>query len=159
MKRVVEQIEISRPASAVFDFIERVENNQRWKQDMRASGWTTPTGHGVGATYTRVDHLLGRDVTTTFEITGYEPGRLLAVRSEGTSSFPPATLTTVVDRIGDASCRVTVTNACDLRGAWRLLGPIYGSQAKRVARRDFDALKRVLEAEPVEHHGEAEDGA
>lgn len=56
--------------------------------------WTTPPPIGVGSVYEQRAHFLGRTVTNSFEVTGYEPGRSITIRSTG-GSFPIAVRSSV----------------------------------------------------------------
>lgn len=79
MIRVEEQIKLACPRAEVFAFMADLANAPRWVPDCVAAAWVSEGPIGPGSIYRMTNRF---DPTTThdsqYEITGFEPGRLLA---------------------------------------------------------------------------------
>ena len=98
------------------------------------------TASAVGAVLTF--HARGKERTS--EIVALDPGCSITLRSVqgGVSADYVYGLTL----LGDDHCEATLSAACNMTGAWRLLGPIIRPAMKRSDSGQMDALKRVVEA-------------
>jgi uncharacterized membrane protein len=77
---VEDEVEIRRPPSEVFAFVGNHENLPIWTEGVKRATRTTEPPVGVGTRYVVVGRILGRRVESTYEVTAYEPGRLVAGR-------------------------------------------------------------------------------
>lgn len=135
---------IARPAREVFDFFSDASNNPRWQEGMISCEWTSGPPIGLGSTYEQRARFMGREVTSTFVVTDYEPGRRIAI--ETTESTFPIRVVRTVDPLDEYSCRVTA----DISGGpdnWliRLVGPFVEKRAQKSVDADYDRLVRFLE--------------
>lgn len=135
--------EIDRPAGEVFAFISDASNNPRWQKGQRSCEWTTPPPIGVGSVYEQEARFLGRTVTNRFQVTEYEPGRSITIRSTG-GSFP-ITVRRSVEPTGNGRSRVTADIQGEPGRFFRLMGPLVRRLAQRSVDADYDRLKGLLE--------------
>ncbi len=77
---VEHELEIRRPAGEVFDFLSDHAHLPAWTAGIKRAARTSPGPVGVGTTYRVTAKMLGRRVRSTYEVTAYEPERLLAGR-------------------------------------------------------------------------------
>lgn len=141
MIRVEASVEIRRSASDVF--IADFENDPRWRSGVFEACWTSDPPVGVGSTYEQRARFLGRDIRTSFRVTGHEPGRRIAIESED-DPFPIRVVRTVAGDADRATAGAVVEG--DARGFFRLAGPVLAFLVRWSVRKDYRRLKRVLEA-------------
>lgn len=141
--RLGAQPDIDRTANEVFGFVSDASNNPRWQTGQRSCAWTSPPPVGVGSTYAQEARFLGRTVTSRFEVTEYEPGRSITIRSTG-GSFP-ITVRRTVEPLGDNRSRVTAEIYGEPGRFFRLAGPLVHRLAQRSVDGDYDRLKQLLD--------------
>lgn len=135
--------QIDRPGEEVFAFVSDASNNPRWQKGQRSCVWTSPPPTGVGSTYEQEARFLGRTVTSRFEVTEYEPGRSITIRS--TEGSFPITVRRSVEPLGDGRSRVTAEIEGEPGGFFRLVGPALRRLAQRSVDADYDRLQQLLE--------------
>ncbi len=137
--------DIDRPAREVFEFFSDASNNPDWQTGMVSCEWTTPPPVGVGSTYEQKAQFMGRDIVSIFEVTRYEPGRLLAIATIE-STFPIQVVRTV-EPLSQDKCRVSaeITGGPQGRVA-RLFEPVMARSALKSVNRDYDRLVQLLES-------------
>lgn len=137
--------DIARPADEVFAFFADASNNPRWQGGMISCEWTSEPPLAVGSTYQQKARFMGRDVTSTFVVTRFEPGRLIEI--ETTESTFPIKVVRTVEPIDGSSSRVSavITGGPD-RGLLRLVAPLMQRRAQRSVDGDYDRLVQLLEA-------------
>jgi uncharacterized membrane protein len=145
MIHVTADVDIDRPGDEVYAYLENVENNVQWLKGMRSCRWTSAPPVRVGSRYEQVAHFLGRDIHTSFEVTRLEPGRSITIESRAGSSFP-LTVTRSVVPTGDARCHVTEIVDGDASGFYAIATPLLKRAVERTIRRDYRALKLLLES-------------
>ena len=145
MRPVVVQIEITRPCSLVWEYVENAEHNPEWLPNMRSARWITIPPVRVGSRYEQHARFLGKDVRTLFEVTAHEPGRLVTISSLPGSSFP-LTITRQVEPVAANRCRITETAAGDSSGYYRIAEPFMRPIVHRNIARAYRRLKTLLES-------------
>ena len=135
---------IPSPASEVAPFFLDMSNNAIWQSGMKSCHWTTDPPIQTGSIYEQVAEMRGKPVTSTFEVTEYEPGR--KIRIESIKSTFPIQVTRQVESLGEAQCRVSADISGQTGGVMRILTIIGKRVAKRSIEQDYDRL--------VEHFGE-----
>lgn len=137
--------EIGRPADEVFSFFSDASNNPRWQEGMISCEWTSDQPIGVGSTYQQRARFMGRDVTSTFVVTRFEPGRLIEIETVE-STFPIGVVRTV-EPVDESSCRVSalITGGPE-GGLWKLVVPLMRRRAQKSVDADYDRLVQLLES-------------
>lgn len=143
--RLTARRRIARPAPEVFAFFADASNNPRWQQGMVSCEWTSRPPIGVGSTYDQQARFMGRDVRSSFVVTDYEPGGLIAI--ETTRSTFPIKVVRTVEPIDENSSLV----AAEISGGpenwfFRLIGPMVEKRAQRSVDADYDRLVQLLES-------------
>lgn len=137
---------IRRPPQVVFNFIANFENNPTWQSGIEAAWFTSEGPLDVGSTYSQRSKFLGRELEFDFEVTRFEPGRLVAI--ESTSGSFPVNVVRAVEPVEEGS-RVRAIIQGDAGGVFRLLSPILDWMTKRRIEADYARLKRMLELRSV----------
>ncbi|MEU9700616.1 SRPBCC family protein [Streptomyces sp. NPDC047981] len=107
--------------------------------------WQTPPPVTVGSRIAFTARFLGRRLAYTYEITAYEPGRRLVMRtSEG--PFPMETTYTWEPHgaRGDGT-RMTLRNRGEPSGFAALAAPVMEASMRRAQNKDLARLKALLE--------------
>ena len=133
-------MEIARPPDEVFAYLADVDKLPEWQGsaiEARADG---PLAEGSRIIERR--SLFGREAESELEVTAFEPGRRLALRTlRGPVEL---TIDHVLEEQGGRTMLQVSGNARP-RGALRFAGPALVAGARRELRRDFERLKAVLE--------------
>jgi uncharacterized membrane protein len=142
---VVTEIAIDRPCEQVAAFAGDPGNAPRWYVNIRSVEWRTAPPLRVGSQMQFVAHFLGRRLRYTYEVTAYQPGALLVMRTaEG--PFPMET-TYTWEAAGDGRTRMTLRNRGEPSGFAKLAAPIMAAAMRRATRKDLARLKALLEGE------------
>lgn len=136
---------IARPADEVFTFFSDASNNPKWQDGMVSCEWTSEPPIGVGSAYQQEARFMGRAVTSSFVVTGFEPGRLIVI--ETTESTFPIRVERSVDPLDESSCQVSalITGGPD-SGILKLLTPLMRGRAQKSVDADYDRLVQLLES-------------
>lgn len=141
---VTSQIDIDRPAAAVFDYVADMSNNTAWQQGQVRCDWTSDPPIAIGSTYDQEARFLGRAIVSNFEVTEFEPGRRIRIVSTGGTMDIDVTRT--VTPVEDGGCRVGAIVRGDAPGPMKLLGPLLPVMVRASVRKDYRRLKELLEA-------------
>ena len=141
MKPVEVSVDIDRPASEVFDYLNEVSNSPKWLKSAVSCMWTTDPPVRVESRYEQVAQFMGKEMCTSYDVVAYEPGRLITVKSGEGSSFS-LTMTRQVDPIDDDKCRLVAT--VEIESGQMTPAPMRAMMARNM-KRDYRSLKRLLE--------------
>lgn len=136
------EIVINRPAEAVFGFVADGTTAPRWRSAVLDVAHVS--GAGIGARYRQgVKGPGGRRIAADYEVTSYEPNRVLAFAATAGPVRPTGIY--VFEEVPEGT-RVTFTLGVTLGGWRRLLlsGPVQATMDAEVA--NLTNLKRVMEA-------------
>jgi hypothetical protein len=136
-------IEIARPADVVFDVIADMSRNTEWQKGMRSCRWTSDPPIGVGSTYEQTARFAGRDIVTTFEVTDFDPRKVIRIVSV-VSTFPLDVVRRVVS-LDDGNCRVIADVSGEPGGLMKLASPLTKRMVARSVAADYERLKQMLE--------------
>lgn len=145
MTDITTSAEIARPADDVFAYVADMANNPRWQQGQQRCEWTSEPPHGLGSTYDQEARFMGRTIRSSFEVTEFEPGRLIRIVS--TAGTMPIDVTRTVEPISGASCTVSARVQGDPPAFFKIFGPLLDRMVKRNVTKDYERLKALLEAE------------
>ena len=137
VKMRVERV-VVQPVGVVAPFFIDASNNPVWQAGMVSCEWTTEPPIQVGSTYDQRAEFRGRPITTTFEVTQYQPERL--IRVESTESSFPVQVTRRVEPIDGEHCLVSADISGQPRGLMRLLAGIGSRKVRRTIEADYDRL-------------------
>lgn len=144
MIEVTSEVAIDRPADEVFTFLADAENNPTWQQGMQRCKWTTTPPIREGSIYEQEARMLGKTITSTFEVTDLQPGRRITVRT--IESTFPIEVTRSVEPTSETTCRAGAHVTGDPSGMFKLAAPLLRKMVERSVRGDYRRLKEHLEA-------------
>ena len=136
-------IVINRPTEEVFAVLANLENDVKWRREWIEAKNTSEGPLGVGATFRLVSKFLGRRIEVEYEVTEYEPNRITAWKA--VSGPLPLIFRRTFERV-EGGTRVTIRYEGELRGFFKLAGPLVVSMGKRQLEGDFPKLKELMEA-------------
>jgi len=137
-------VEIERPADAVFAVLADPSNLPRWQEDVESVSGTPGGPLAAGATFTETRSFLGKRIESTLEVTASEPGREFSLRSlTGPVRFSVRHLL----EPAPTGTRLRLEGEADPGRVFGLAGPLVRKAAERRTRSDVERLKRLLEAE------------
>jgi carbon monoxide dehydrogenase subunit G len=129
-------IDIARSPEEVFAFLSDVANLPKWQSGVHSA-------ERDGSQIHESRHLLGREFQTTLEIEAEEPPRVFALRA--LNSPVPFTVRHELEPNGDGT-RLTVVGEGDPGMLPGFAAGIMARRAEKQFRKDFERLKRLLEA-------------
>jgi carbon monoxide dehydrogenase subunit G len=129
-------LEIVRSPEEVFDYLTDVGNLPAWQSGVRAA-------RREGGRIVESRHMLGRELTTTLEVTAEERPRLFELRA--LDSPVPFTVRHELEPSGGGT-RLTVTGEGDAGMLPGFAAGIMARRAEKQFRKDFERLKRLLES-------------
>jgi uncharacterized membrane protein len=137
------EVVIRRPLGEVFDFVSDSEHLPAWMAGVKRVSRSSPGPIGVGTTYRVLAKMLGRRVESTYEVTAYEPDKLVALRM----TSPLFGFEETYRFEAEDAERTVVQVEADVRpsGALRFLGPVLGLAMQRQVQADHRRLRSTLE--------------
>jgi Polyketide cyclase / dehydrase and lipid transport len=136
-------IEIERSRTEVAAYAADPENATAWYQNIKAVEWESGPPLAVGSRIRFVAQMLGRTLAYTYEVTIFEPGERLQMRtSQG--PFPMETTYTWADG-PPGSTRMTLRNRGEPGGLGRVAAPVMAAAMRRANTKDLRLLKTILE--------------
>ena len=142
MIRISASVAIDRPPEEVFDYILDFENAPEWQTGVVKSKRVTEGPVRVGTRFEEDVRMVVRRVRTACVITDVEPGR--SVSFVATSAPMDYQGQFVFDHTGKGT-RVAVTATIEMKGLWRLLGPLVAMDARGGVRKELGRVKTALE--------------
>lgn len=146
MTDITASAEIARAAPQVFAYIADMENNPKWQQGQQSCRWTSEPPLRLGSTYDQAASFLGKTITSSFEVTEFEPDRLIRIVSTGGTM--PIDVTRTVEALGPHRCRVSARVRGTAPRAMRLLGPLLDRMVRSSVDKDYQRLRDLLEEAP-----------
>jgi carbon monoxide dehydrogenase subunit G len=134
-------VEIARTPEEVFDYLTDVSNLPSWQSGVHSA--SLEGSPGVGAKVVESRHMLGRELRTTLEIDAYDRPRLFTLRA--LDSPVPFTVSHELEPNG-AGTLLTVRGEGDAGMLPGFAAGIMARRAEKQFRKDFERLKRLLEA-------------
>lgn len=133
---------INRPATEVFDYVMEVPNDAEWRTGVVEASFTSEGPVGVGRTGFDRIQANGHEMVQTWTVFEYKPGILAKWTLDsgpvrGSGGY-------VCEQSGDGT-KFTLEAHVKLAGWFRVLGPIFGTLARRQSLADVGRLKALLE--------------
>lgn len=144
MTDVSVSVVIDRPAEEVFAYLADMENNPKWQKGQQDCEWTSEPPLGLGSTYNQKAKFLGKEISSTFEVVEFEPGRKIRIKS--TSGTMPIDVTREVGPLNGDRCEVSAHVRGNPPMVFRLLGPVLDRMVRKSVDGDYQRLKTLLES-------------
>jgi len=135
-------ITIKRPIEFFVTFSQNEKNDMLWQPSIIEAEKTSPGPWGVGATGREVRRFLGSKAVTIYEITEYQPGTRISMKS--TSAVIPWEATYLWEPAEEGT-KWTVIYRSMPTGLLKLLAPIFDGMFRNTLVTDMGRLKQILE--------------
>jgi uncharacterized protein YndB with AHSA1/START domain len=140
---VLTEVVIHRPRERVAAYAADPDHAPDWYVNIDSVRWQTPPPARVGSRVTFVARFLGRTLEYTYELTEFDPGRKLVMRTaEG--PFPMET-TYTWESTSSGHTRMTLRNRGEPSGFSAVAAPFMAMAMRRANRNDLAKLKSILE--------------
>jgi carbon monoxide dehydrogenase subunit G len=136
-------IEVARTPEDVFAYLTDVSNLPAWQSGVHTAQIEDAGEPRLGARIRESRHMLGRELNTTLEITEYDPPRVFSLRA--LDSPVPFVVRHELEPT-DGGTRLTVTGLGDAGLLPGFASGIMARRAEKQFRKDFERLKKLLEA-------------
>ena len=136
-------IEVARTPEDVFAYLTDVSNLPAWQSGAHTAQIEDTGASRVGARIRESRHMLGRELSTTLEITEYDAPRLFALRA--VDSPVPFSVRHELEP-SDGGTRITVTGVGEAGMLPGFAAGIMARRAEKQFRKDFERLKKLLES-------------
>ncbi|MFF7442081.1 SRPBCC family protein [Streptomyces sp. NPDC008122] len=142
---VLTETVIAAPCDRVAAYAADPAHAPQWYANISSVDWRTPPPLAVGSRVAFVARFLGRRLAYTYEITAYEPGRRLVMRTDQ-GPFPMET-TYTWEPYGEGldHTRMTLRNRGRLSGFASLGATVMAAAMRRAQHKDLVAIKALLE--------------
>ncbi|MEU9145593.1 SRPBCC family protein [Streptomyces sp. NPDC048349] len=142
---VMTEAVIAAPCDRVASYAADPMHAPEWYANITSAAWQTPPPMAVGSRVSFVARFLGRQLAYTYEITAYEPGQLLVMRTKQ-GPYPMET-TYTWEPYGEASdhTRMTLRNRGEPRGFAALGASAMAAAMRRAQNKDLARLSTLLE--------------
>jgi uncharacterized membrane protein len=137
------EITIGRPVTDVAGFAGDPSNAPKWYENIQSVEWQTDPPLQVGSRVAFIARFLRRRLAYTYQITEYEPGQRLVMRT-AQGPFPMQT-TYIWTAVGDRSTRMSLRNEGEPSGFPKLAAPFMTMAMRRANRKDLARLRIILE--------------
>lgn len=134
---------IERPREEVAAFSSDWRNDREWIGALTDVRLVTGEPFGVGSQVTRTARFLGRDMTYVNEITAWEPGRRLEMRS--VKAPFPMTVAYEWEDAGDGETLMRIRTTGEASGFYRVAGPLLNAAVRKGVSSDLDRLAQLLQ--------------
>jgi uncharacterized protein YndB with AHSA1/START domain len=133
---------INRPIEDVFEFTTAMENVQKWQADVTHAEFTSNGLVGVGTTGILAQKVMGREISSGFEVTVYEPPYQLCFR---TTAGPVSVEGCQTCEEQDSGTLFTMTMSGEAGGFFKVAEGMLQGQVQKSFERDLNMLKQVME--------------
>ena len=141
---VVTEAVIPRPVTEVAAYAADPSNAPQWYANIASIDWKTEPPVRVGSQVAFVARFLGRRIAYTYEVTDFEPGQRLVMR---TAEGPFPMETTYSWQQAPGGTRMTLRNRGTPAGFAKLTAPMMERAMRRATTKDLARLKHLLETQ------------
>ncbi|WNG45445.1 hypothetical protein F0U60_16055 [Archangium minus] len=140
--------EIAAPPDRVFAVMKDLDAMGKWMPSFVSIEKLTPGRFGIGTKWRETRRMFGRTASELFEVTGYEPGKLLELYVDGTQGSSRRGHYRYRHLLEPSGEKTTVTLAAEIGGMgalMELLGRFMVGTFKKAIASDLDAMARYIE--------------
>ncbi len=141
MARYRDTIASSRSAEDVFDYMATFSNVSEWDPTVKEAYPVDGNFAGPGSRFHVLVRLLGREIALEYTTTFYERPKRVVLRAENSSTISEDTITVEATPNG---CEMTYDAQLTLKGALRIIDPVFGLTFKRLGDNAAAGLRREL---------------
>ncbi len=139
---IANTITIQRQVHDVFAYLARFENIPQWNYAISETRPVTPGPVGVGSKYAQ-HRTVPTDGEESFEVTGYQPDRMLSIK--GVFGPLPTEATYTLEGVGDGATALTNVMRVEPKGLSSLLAPLAAPRLKAAVADNLASLRQILE--------------
>lgn len=132
-----------RSAEEVFDYMAMFSNVSEWDPTAAEAHPVDGNPPGYGARFCVLVRWLGREIPLEYTTTAYERPKRLVLRAENTTTISEDTITVQSTGTG---CEMTYEARLTLKGAMRIIDPVFNLLFKRLGDNAAAGLRRQLNA-------------
>lgn len=136
-------VEIERPRAEVAAYAADPDNATAWYSNIKSVEWETHQPLAVGARIAFVATFLGRRLSYTYEVTEFEPGVRMTMRT--TDGPVPMETIYLWHDIPGGGTRMELRNRGEPAGIHRVAFPALARAMRSANRKDLARLKTILE--------------
>lgn len=140
------EIVVHRPLQTVFDFVADARNEPRYNPHILRAEKISSGPISVGTQFRNETASMGRTTEWTIELTCYAPPRQLSTFLHSSAMDIQGTMT--FDSVGPGTW-MQWSWILKPRGVFRLFAPLIKMQGQRLEDRNWQNMKRYLEAETL----------
>lgn len=142
MARYVGKVTSPKPIDEVFAYMADFSNVSEWDPSAVESRALNGAGAEEGARYAVTSRFLGREVPLTYETVSIERPTRVVLRGENESVVSLDEMS--FRKLPDGGTEVTYDADLQLKGARRLLDPVFGLAFRRLCERARRRMREVL---------------
>lgn len=138
-------VTIQKPLSDVFEYMNDVSREREWQPNLREAEQTPAGPTRVGSRRRYVSEFMGRALENTYEVTAYEPDRLVSLETRGGATMDAKS--EIRWRSVAGGTEVTMSVDGTPKGAMRFVpGALMEAAFDKELRDALRRLKRILES-------------
>lgn len=135
-------VAIDRLQDEVFNFVLDFENASEWQSGVVTSKKVTPGPVRVGTRFVEDVRIALKKVSAACVITGIAPGRSISFAA---TSAPVDYQGEFLFEQAGAGTQVSLIATAELKGLWKILGPLFALDARGGAQKELGRIKAALE--------------
>jgi len=145
MTRIEASTQIDQPRDRVFEFLTDVDRLREWQTGVIESHRLSEGSVRVGFQFEETAKVGPWKLQTVCTVTEMKPNHRFAfeARSSGPLDYDGSFELQPIA----GGTRLTLTGSARLKGAWRLLQPLFASDLRKETRTELATIKRVIESE------------